>query len=426
MVAAVPVCGRIRTLGSAHSFTPLIAASSKELAAILSLRRMPRICVLDAAAKRLTVDAGTTYSEVCAFLSSTPFALLNTASLPHFSVAGAVATGTHGSSGLGPDGRLLLSGLADAVVEIELVQPDGEVRRSRRGDIGFDCSVVSLGLLGIAVQLTLQLVDSFDVRQRVYGEWPPPGGAAGSLTAMLDSLPAAMSGTDSFSAFVDWSIDDPGMLILRDFVPLAGEEALSPAPPRWPEGPDGARLRLEPITSFIEGGDFGATGTGRWCDKLHIWMEEAKPFGPQGSAELQFEHFLPLRYATEALGRTRAVAEQWGGALLYSEIRAVRGDEQLLSPYTADVDDGVDSLAITHALRSEIGKRRVLAAAAVLEDALAPLRFRPHWGKLMNRSPADIKALYGNRLERFRQHREAIDPERKFSNTWLDRMLLDE
>lgn len=87
---------RIRPLGSGHSFTPLIANAAVPSATLLSLRRMPRHFSLDEHAQTVTVDAGTTYSELCAALSTTPFALSNLASLPHFSIAGAVSTGTHG------------------------------------------------------------------------------------------------------------------------------------------------------------------------------------------------------------------------------------------------------------------------------------------------------------------------------------------
>ena len=63
--------------------------------------------------------------------------------------------------------------------------------------------------------------------------------------------------------------------------------------------------------------------------RASVWMRDAAPFGPQGAPELQLEHFVPLRHAEEALERTRLVAKAWGSALLYAEIRAVRGDGQV-------------------------------------------------------------------------------------------------
>ena len=147
---------QVRAIGSAHSFPPIVSGgvASDPRLELVSLRRMPRSMTLDEGAKMITVDAGTTYSEVCAFLAQhTQLALANTASLPHFSVAGAVATGTHGSSGMGHDGRLLLSGMADSVRAVELVGPSGEVRVVALGDADFDCAVTSLGMLGIVTKV---------------------------------------------------------------------------------------------------------------------------------------------------------------------------------------------------------------------------------------------------------------------------------
>ena len=487
---------RVRCLGSAHSFTPLISAGG-DACQLLSLRKMPRTAILDQESRTLTVDASTTYSEVCNFLATHPssnLALATVASLPHFSVAGAVATGTHGSSGLGADGRLKLSGLADAVVALEIVGADGALRTIERGDEDFSCAVTSLGMLGVVTRLTLSLVDGYNVRQRVYGEWPPVAptdtdtgtgtgtGAGGGLERLLASVPAALAQTDSLSAFVQWSVDAPGMMICRDKLPAEGAAPLAPAPTAW--APTESPLRYEPIEGFLEGfGAFDATSSGQWCDKMHIWMRDAEPFGPQGAPELQLEHFVPLKHAAEALERTRLVAREWGSSLLYAEIRAVRGDgqvralmphphaltphpnaltphsyhaflpnawvfgawvfdrappppagprrpppprrpPQMLSPYTCDEDEGSDTLAITNGLDGGLGEARVLQASAVLEEALAPLRARPHWGKLFSYTPEALEDLYGERLARFRRVARRADPEGKFSNAWLEKMVM--
>ncbi len=423
---------KVRAVGSAHSFTPLVGGSdcgggttATPPTTLISLRRMPRVFELDRDARTVTVDAGATYSEVCATLSGSGYALPNTASLPHFGVAGAVATGTHGSSGMGDDGRLLLSGLPDAVASMELVGPDGSLRRVARGDPGFECSVVSLGMMGIVTRVELSLVDEFDVDQRVYGAWPPRG-EQGSLGAMVESLPRILDGCLSFSLFVDWSVDAPGMLILRDPASDDGSTRQKSPDPEWfPTRPGLAPLLTEPVRSFIEGSDFDTTRRGPWHDLLHVWMRDAKPFGPQGAPELQFEHFFPLKYAQEALNRIHIIAEHWGGSLLYSEVRAVRADEQLLSPYSADAEDGYDTVGVTVGLHASLGEPRVLEAASVVEEALAEFRVRPHWGKLFAMQGPQIKDVYGKRLIKFREHRESIDPDRKFTNAWLDSRLLD-
>jgi len=316
----------------------------------------------------------------------------------------------------------LLRGLADAVISLELVGPDGAVRQVHKGvDADFDCSVISMGMMGVVTKVTLQLVPAYQVRQRVYGGWPAEP-RPGSLGRLLRSIPEALEQTDSLSAFVQWSVDGHGMLICRDKLPGAAE---ADAPDEWKD--TGARLRHAPIEGFLEGfGAFDATSRGPWHDKMHIWMRDAQPFGPQGLPELQLEHFVPLRHAAEALERTRHVAREWGSSLLYAEIRAVRGDGQALSPYTCDASEGYDTLAITNGLDGALGEARVLQASAVLEEALAPLRARPHWGKLFSYSPQQIEELYGERLTRFRAAAAQADPGGKFRNNWLNKMVMGE
>ena len=420
---------RLRAVGSAHSFTPLVSGGPEvdPHVTLVSLRKMPRVCHVSSADSTITVSAGTTYSEVCAYLAAKhpSLALPTTASLPHFAVAGAVVSGTHGSSGMGSDGRLVLSGLDEAVVSVEVLGPDGTARTMARGDADFDCCVTSLGLLGIVTEVTLRLCPAYSVRQRVYGSWPPQPSErrTGQLRQLLDSLPAVMRQTDSFSAFVQWHADDGGMLIMRDKI-HAGAPPLEAPAAEWLD--TGMALRREPIDDFLEAefGAFDATSQGPWQDKMHIWMRNARPFGPQAAAELQLEHFVPLPHAAEALERTRLVAEQWGTSLLYSEIRAVRGGSQVLSPYTCEEGEGNDTLAICNGLDGSLGEARVRAASAVLEEALQPLRARPHWGKLFAYSPQQIEELYGPRLGRFREVAKAHDPHGKFSNDWCDRMVL--
>ena len=96
----------------------------------------------------------------------------------------------------------------------------------------------------------------------------------------------------------------------------------------------------------------------------------------------------------------------------------------MLSPYTCDADEGYDTIAITNGLDSALGEERVVQASAVLEEALAPLRARPHWGKLFSYTPEQLEELYGARLTRFREVVRQVDPEMKFSNPWLERMVM--
>jgi xylitol oxidase len=146
----------LRALGSRHSFTDV--ADSDELVALDAL---PGAIELDTAAGTVTVPGHTTYAELAAVLNRSGRALHNMASLPHISVAGAIATATHGSG----DAK---GNLATAVRAIEMVCAGGELVTVAQGDADFTGVVVGLGALGIVTRVTLEVQPFFQMRQRVF------------------------------------------------------------------------------------------------------------------------------------------------------------------------------------------------------------------------------------------------------------------
>ena len=89
IVARAP---RLRVLGSRHSFSDI--ADSAEL---VSLDGLPADVAVDREAGTVSCNAALKYGELATALAAEGVALHNLASLPHISIAGAVATATHGS-----------------------------------------------------------------------------------------------------------------------------------------------------------------------------------------------------------------------------------------------------------------------------------------------------------------------------------------
>ena len=150
--ALVARSDRIRALGSRHSFTALPDSEGD----LVELDGLPPEIEVDTDDRSVSVGAGCRYGEVAEHLHRAGWALANLASLPHISVAGAVMTGTHGSG----DGNTTLSA---SVRALDVVGPDGDVTTLRRGDPGFDGSVVSFGVLGVVTRLVLDIEPTFEV-----------------------------------------------------------------------------------------------------------------------------------------------------------------------------------------------------------------------------------------------------------------------
>ncbi|HET7516697.1 MAG TPA: FAD-binding protein, partial [Actinomycetes bacterium] len=91
LVARLP---RVKALGTRHSFNTIADSPG---GALISLSELAPDVTIDAEAMTVSVTGGTRYGVLAAALQSQGYALHNTGSLPHISVAGATATGTHGS-----------------------------------------------------------------------------------------------------------------------------------------------------------------------------------------------------------------------------------------------------------------------------------------------------------------------------------------
>ncbi|WP_114855801.1 D-arabinono-1,4-lactone oxidase [Brachybacterium sp. YJGR34] len=403
---------RIRALGTRHSFSR-VAASEADL---VTLGELPEEIEVDSAARTVRVAAGVRYGTLALELARHGLALANTGSLPHISVAGASATGTHGSG----DRQ---QALAASVRALDLVTAGGDiVSLDREGDAEvFGGAVLALGALGVATHLTLDVVPAFEVRQRVYLELPAEqfGGAG---------LDAVLAGAYSVSVFHHW--DGTGAQIWAKQAVVAGDPAERtaaadaagpvglPTDPRsaFPELWHGAR-RADAAVHPLPGlpGDLctDQTGTpGPSHERLpHFRLE----FTPSSGEEIQSEYYVPRAQIAEALAAVMPLGDRIRPLLHASEVRTVAADELWLSPA-----HGRDS-ALVHFT----WKRRPAEVEALLpeiEAALAPFSPRPHWGKVFTLDPGTVRAHYP-RLEDFRSLRDRLDPTRTFANAYVDRYL---
>jgi alditol oxidase len=385
VVAAAP---RVRVLGSRHSFNDI--ADSAEL---VSLDGLPAAIAVDRAAGTVSVSGATRYGELAEALKAEGLALHNLASLPHISVAGAIATGTHGS-GAGN------GNLATAVAGLELVTSDGETVTAARGDADFDGLVVGLGALGAVTRVSVSIEPAYQVRQRVFEGL--------SWDALDEHFEAIMGAGYSASVFTRWG-DTVDQVWVKSRVTDAPEEvvgelfgAVAATVERHPI------LGLDPVHCTAQLGVPGA-----WSDRLpHFRMG----FTPSAGEEIQSEYHLPRRHAGAAIAALRALADTMRPILQVAELRTIAADRLWMSPHYEQ-----DTLAVHFTWERDAGAvRRVLAD---VEAALAPFAARPHWGKLFLAGAGEIAPLYP-RLPDFRALAERLDPRGAFRNAWLERHVL--
>lgn len=382
--------GKVSALGSRHSFNDIADTSGT----LVVLDLLDAGISVDTQNMTVTVSGGTRYGTLAAELQRRGFALHNLASLPHISVAGAVATATHGSG----DGN---GNLATAVAALELVTADGTVITARRGDPGFAGMVVGLGALGIVSRLTLDIEPSFDVAQTVFEglDWGQ----------ILESFDALTSSAYSVSLFTDWSGSTVGQAWLKNRT----DRAVLPAGlPEFFSGAPATQAR-HPLP-----GVSGSNCTqqlavpGPWSDRLaHFRME----FTPSKGDELQSEYLIPREHAVEALRAMRSLSGLVTPLLLIGEVRTIAADELWLSP-----NYGRDGIGLHFTWRQD--EPAVRALLPLLEAELAPFAARPHWGKLFHGDAASLAPLYP-RFADFTALAGRLDPAGKFRNAFLDRTV---
>ncbi|MFF8997389.1 FAD-binding protein [Streptomyces achromogenes] len=383
--AVVAGSGKVRVLGSGHSFNRI--ADPGEEGVLVSIAGLPPVIDVDTAARTVRVSGGVRYAELARAVHARGLALPNMASLPHISVAGSVATGTHGSGvDNGP--------LAVAVREVELLTADGSTVTIGRGDARFDGAVTSLGALGVVTALTLDLEPAYEVEQYVFTELPLDG---------LD-FEAVAGSAYSVSLFTDWR--RPGFR--QVWVKRRTDQPAVDFP--WAEP---AAEALHPVPGMPAANCTRQSGVpGPWHERLPHFRAE---FTPSNGEEIQSEYLLPRAAALDALHAVDAVRETVAGVLQICEVRTVAADAQWLSPAHAR-----DSVALHFTwVRDESA---VLPVVRRLEEALAPFDPRPHWGKVFGIPAADLRDRYA-RLADFRALARTLDPAGTFTNGFVRDLL---
>lgn len=385
----VAASSSIRALGSRHSFND-IADGTTEL---LSTAALTGPVTVNRERSTVSVGAGIRYGELAGELEREGLALANLASLPHISVGGAVATGTHGS---GVRNR----SLAAAVVGLELVTATGELVRFSAGDPDFDGTVVNLGALGIVTRLELEVEPAFEVEQTVFEKLP--------LENLLQDFDGVTGAAYSVSVFTTWRDPDVADAVWvkrrpdRD-APLEGNLFGAVAA-------DDERHPLPGLPAIGCTPQLGAAGP--WYNRLpHFKLD----FTPSNGVELQSEYLVPRVHAVDAIRAVRELSAEIVPLLQVNEIRTVAADELWLSS-----SYGTDAVGLHFTWVQD--QPAVEELLPKLEAALEPLSARPHWGKLFTSAAKDLDRLYP-RLEDFRLLAKRLDPDGVFANQFTDGLM---
>lgn len=392
---------RVRVVGAGHSWSPIAAPAPDESA--VTLDRMQGVITLDRGRSVATVKAGTRIARLNEELERDGLALPIVGSIAHQSIAGAIATATHGSS-------LAHGNLSSLVEGVRLVTATGDLLDLDASDPRLDGARVHLGALGALARVTLRVCPAFQLAETI--EAIPIASAPHALEEIARSAEYVK---------VWWVPHTPSALVYR--YERTREETSSRPSPRtirylddvvmhgkvFPQLVALSRRRprfLRALARIIA----GTLPHGRRVGPSHLMLSTPMPV-----LHRETEAALPLDVAADGLARIIARIERERFRVLFPlEVRFVRGDSGWMSPAS-----GRDTCQIgAYATDGP----EVEPYFAAFWGELGAMGARPHWGKEMGHFEGEVSALYPA-AARFLALRDALDPERRFSGPFHARLL---
>lgn len=387
----------VKVLGSGHSWSDIavpedIAIDSSGLRGVLAI---------DESAGTITVRGGTKLEEVTAALDERGLAMPILGSIAKQSVAGAIATGTHGSS-------LRYGNLASLVTALTLLTPRGDRLRITAQDGKLDAVRVHLGALGLVSEVTLRVVPAFTLLetrevlpiQRVVDELEVIGGSAeyvklwwfpstGRAVVFRYERTSRSARHSPLYHFVDETIVNRGAFdwMLR----LAG--------------------RLPDVTKYIN-----HTVASTYLRPGERVARSDRAFNlamPPNHREAEWA--FPLANAGAALADLQKLIQRRSLRINFPcEIRFVQRDNIWMSP-----DQGADAchIGVYQAQSPDLDGYFSGASSIALEH-----RGRPHWGKEHSWTAAQIAAAYPKAKD-FLALCQELDPSAVMENAYLTQVL---
>ncbi|MGN6575578.1 MAG: D-arabinono-1,4-lactone oxidase [Nocardioides sp.] len=390
---------RVKMVGTGHSFTDVAVTDGL----LLRPDRLTGITAVDREALTVTVLAGTPLHELNHRLRGLGLSLHNMGDIEEQTVAGAISTGTHGSGGR-------RASLSSQVCALELVTGDGSVvtASAEQDPKLLAAAKVGLGALGILTQVTFQVEPEFlltaDEAPMRYEE----------LLERFDDLVHEHHHVD-----VHWFPRTEWALVKRN------DRTIDPARPL-------SRLRSFVEDDLLENRLFGlmnrignaAPRTVTPLNRLAARALTARSYTDVASRVFvaqrrvrfrEMEYAVPREAGMAALAEARAVIDRHDWPISFPvEIRSAPADDSWLSTAHAQ-----DSTYLAFHVNARTDHRAYFEA---VEPVLRAHGGRPHWGKLHTRTAQDLAPDYPHWAD-FAAVRDRVDPDRVFTNDYLDRVL---
>lgn len=389
--------GRIRPVGSAHSFSALIPTDGT----LLSLSYFSGLLDHDGKTLQAEFGAGTPMSRMGVPLRDIGQALPNMADIDYQTLAGAIATSTHGT------GKTFQSCSAQ-VCAMQLVTANGEVLdcdRQRHPEV-FSAARVSLGALGVATRIRLQNRPAYRLREH---QW------IARTEELLEDLDKNTRENQHWEMLVVTHSDYALSIALN-------ETNDTPTPPISPEEEGGNEFvnLIEKLDKYAS--DFPDLRRTLLNSLRHLASFEDRvgdSFDIYANVRTvrfnEMEYSVPAEHGPACLREILKLIEDKDLRTWFPiEYRYVKADDIALSMF-----EGRDSCSISVHQHYQMDHHNFFAA---IEPIFWKYNGRPHWGKLHSLNARTLQPLYP-RWREFVEVRQALDPHGRFLNAHLASIL---
>jgi len=401
VVAAARAGLRIKAVGSGHSFSGIAVAPGVQL----DLDDLAGLVAVDEARGRVTLAAGTRLHRIPALLAPHGLAMANLGDIDRQTLAGATSTGTHGTGGG-------FGGLATQITALTMVTADGGLLRVSETENAelLPAARLGLGALGILVDITVQCVPRFLLHAVE---------AAEPLEEVLDGYLERSRRLDHYEFY--W-FPHTGTALTKTNTRLPGDAARAPVGrlSGWVDdellangvyrGICAVGAILPPMIPGFNRLAERLTGRREYTDASH------RVFIANRTVRFhEMEYALPRHAIPGALREVRTLIDSRGWRISFPiEVRSAAADDLWLS--TAQGRE-TGYLAV-HRYHREDPAEYFHAVEAIMRAHDG----RPHWGKMHYRDAESLGPAYP-RFADFILVRDRLDPERRFSNSYLERVL---
>jgi L-gulonolactone oxidase len=380
-----------------HSFTDAVLTDGS----LLTLSGMARVLDIDARSGLVQCEGGISLGALSAAMWERGLAFANLGDIDVQSIAGATATGTHGTGASLPN-------LSASLRSIELTLADGstvEVDADSDPD-AFRAARVSIGALGVVSAVTLQAVPAFTL-DGVDTTMP--------LEDVLSSLDSLVDGNDHFGFFAfphsplamtkTWNRTDAPPAPVGRATEWFNDVLLTNYA-YWGACLVGrTRPRLIPL---INRTCTRLSGTTRRVDRSYRVFAT-----PRRVPITEMEYAIGREHAVDAVRSVREIAGSYP-APTPLEVRFVAADDAFLSP-AAGRDTCYIAVRQFHGLPWTPFFRDV-------EKVMLEYGGRPHWGKRHFGTAQTLAPAYPD-WDRYAEVRARLDPDGLFTNRYVERVL---